>query len=94
MDKAGERAKRMITEPCLIAADVDKTLLEQLPAHKEERNRFLVGITPRLISAAEIGTNLAILTSNSMDQLCTRFLLYLLEELCVKADHAVAGQYR
>jgi len=83
----------MITEPCLIAADVDKTLLEQVPSQKEERNRFLDGIAPRLISAAEIGTNLAILTGNSMDQLCTRFLLYLLEELCVRRELAPLSRF-
>lgn len=53
-----------VAERCLIAADVDKTILEQ--GCNEERELFLEKVAPGLVNAAAHGTNLAFLTGNSM----------------------------
>jgi hydroxymethylpyrimidine pyrophosphatase-like HAD family hydrolase len=63
----------------LIAADIDKTLIQQEPGEREE---FLADVGPQLVAAARLGTNLAFLTGNSMNELCTRLLSWLLEQLC------------
>lgn len=68
-----------ITEKCLIAADVDKTILAQ---SSSERTDFLRQVAPRLIEAAQLGTTLAFVTGNSMSELTSRFLQWLLSQLC------------
>jgi len=73
-------ARRRITERCLIAADVDKTILEQ--ATPTERQKFLRRVAPKLLESAELGMKLAFVTGNSMSQLAERFLKWLIEQLC------------
>lgn len=82
--KFNEEARRLITEKCLIAADIDKTVLAQ--GVDEERQQFLENIAPQLLRAAAIGTNLAFLTGNSMHELSSRFLKWLIDHLC-HTDH-------
>jgi hypothetical protein len=77
-------ARRLITEKCLIAADVDKTVLAQ--GQTRERQQFLENIAPQLLLAAYRVSNLAFLTGNSMDELRSRFLRWLIDQLC-HTDH-------
>jgi hydroxymethylpyrimidine pyrophosphatase-like HAD family hydrolase len=72
-------ASRHITRNCLIAADIDLTLLNQ--GSDKERQEFLVDVAPQLIRAASLGTNLAFITGNDMHELCNRFLKWLIEHL-------------
>ncbi|HXM51027.1 MAG TPA: hypothetical protein VN956_24495 [Pyrinomonadaceae bacterium] len=78
------QARRLITERCLIAADVDKTVLTQ--GHERERQQFLDRVAPQLLLAASHGTNLAFLTGNSMHEFSSRFLKWLIDQLC-HTDH-------
>jgi len=73
-------ARRLITESCLIAADIDKTLLAQ---DEKEKYKFWLSVAPRLLEAAALGTQLAFLTGNSMDELTRRFLKWLVDYLNV-----------
>lgn len=77
-----EQARRLITEKCLIATDIDKTVLIQGLGYDEERAEFLIKIAPQLLSAARYGINLALLTGNSMHELSSRFLKGLIDHLC------------
>lgn len=72
-------AKRMITQTCLIAADVDQTLL--VKGAERERQHFLETLAPELLRAAALGVNLAFLTGNSMHELSSRFLTWLIDQL-------------
>ena len=75
-----ETAMRLITERCLIAADIDKTVLDQ--GSDEERRLFHTKIAPALVHTAALGVNVAFLTGNSMNELGSRMLKWLLDELC------------
>ncbi|HEX6186297.1 MAG TPA: hypothetical protein VFZ44_20575 [Pyrinomonadaceae bacterium] len=77
-----ERARRLITQRCLIATDIDKTVLIQGQGHSTERKEFLATIAPQMLIAARNGTNIALLTGNSMHELSSRFLKGLIEHLC------------
>lgn len=68
-----------ITEKCLIAADVDKTILAQ---SETEESEFFRRVAPCLVEAARLGAKLAFVTGNSMSELTTRFLKWLLSHLC------------
>ncbi len=84
-------ARRHITERCLIAADVDKTVLGQTKTN--ERSEFLRYVAPKLLEAADIGMNLAFVTGNSMSQLGNRFLRWLLTQLCHSDDLHLLQQF-
>jgi len=79
-------AKKFITERCLIAADVDKTLIDQGGDRDSERQTFRKKIAPRLIEAASMGTHIAAITGNSMNQLSSRFFQWILRELVNDRD--------
>ncbi len=64
---------------CLIASDIDKTLLDQ--GKHEERQLFLRGVATQLRTAAGHGAQLAFLTGNSIEQLVRRFLSWWIEDL-------------
>lgn len=74
-----KRAQEIVTQRCLIAADVDKTLLEQ--GQELERESFVQDVAPKLVKAAANGTHLSFLTGNSMNELSTRVLKWLVEHL-------------
>lgn len=84
-------ARRHVTERCLIAADVDKTILTQ--TSRGERSRFLRHVAPQLLEAAEMGMKLAFVTGNSMSQVTNRFLKWLLEQLCHTEDLGLLQQF-
>ncbi len=71
--------RRLITEHCLIAADIDKTILEQ---NSTEKNVFIKNLAPELIKSAEMGMSLAFVTGNSMEQITNRFIKWLIQHLC------------
>lgn len=75
-------AQAWITNTCLIAADVDKTYIEQSDDPKLDRQRYLSDIAPSLVEAAKLGTNLAVVTGNSMHSLTERFLRWTIVALC------------
>lgn len=77
-------ARRIITGRCLIAADVDKTIL--LQGEDKERQVFLAEVAPQLVRAASLGAHLAFLTGNSMHELTSRFLSWLIAQLCFTDD--------
>ena len=79
-------AKRLITARCLIAADVDKTLIDQSGDRDSERRTFLKKIAPNLTEAARMGTHIAAITGNSMHQLSSRFFRWILRELVNDRD--------
>jgi hypothetical protein len=70
--------ENIITSKCLIAADVDKTYVEQGNANEQEA--FLLNMAPQLNKAAILGTNLALITGNSMHELMTKFLRWYCRE--------------
>ena len=76
-------ALRLITERCLIAADIDKTVLAQSSSERED---FLRKVAPLLLESAALGANLAFVTGNSMHELTSRFLRWLIGQLCHTDD--------
>ncbi len=64
---------------CLIAADIDKTILDQ---NKNERQSFILNVSPCLFDAARTGASLALVTGNSMHQVAERLLPLIVRELC------------
>ena len=86
-----QEARRLITERCLIAADIDRTILDQ--AQGSERRHFLERIGPELLTAASYGTKLAFLTGNSMHELCSRILRWLTDQLCHTQRLNFIGQF-
>lgn len=74
-------AQRLITNRCLIATDVDKTILTQVRDKDLEKLEFLRQIAPQIVESARHGTNIALLTGNSMHQLCSRMLVWLIEQM-------------
>ncbi len=75
-----EHARRVIASSCLVATDVDRTLLAQGDAREEER--FMTYMAPELARAANYGTRVALLTGNSMHELGSRFLRWIISYLC------------
>lgn len=73
------QAKRLITAGSLIAADIDQTLL--VKGAERERQHFLESVAPELLRAASLGANLAFLTANSMHELSSRFLQWLIAQI-------------
>jgi hypothetical protein len=63
----------------LIAADIDKTILAQ---NAHERQQFMLAVAPKLLESASLGAHLAFVTGNSMNELCSRFLRWLVAQLC------------
>jgi hydroxymethylpyrimidine pyrophosphatase-like HAD family hydrolase len=90
MKKKEVEARRRFTEHCLIAADIDKTLLTQT---EEERKQFLDRVAPQLVDSAKMGMKLAFVTGNSMSQLADRFLTWLVEHLCNNDNLALLSQF-
>ena len=68
-----------ITNCCLIAADIDKTIIEQYLDTIKEETEFKKGICHSLLKTAELGVNIALITGNSMNALCSRFIKYLVK---------------
>lgn len=78
-----EKSMRLVTHRCLIATDVDKTILAQVDDKEKERIRFARSVAPQLIASARMGINICFLTGNSMKELSNRILKWLLEQLCL-----------
>jgi hydroxymethylpyrimidine pyrophosphatase-like HAD family hydrolase len=87
------RARKLITEPCLIAADVDKTILAQVPDHEAERHLFFRVVAPLLVDAARLGAHVAFVTGNSMHELCTRVLRALLKQMEHSGDLPLLSRF-
>jgi hydroxymethylpyrimidine pyrophosphatase-like HAD family hydrolase len=83
----------MITEKCLIATDVDQTILAQRLNQEEEKLLFFRRIAPQLVESARLGGHVGFITGNSMDELCSRFLESLLEQLCHTGDLTVIAHF-
>lgn len=81
-----EQARRLITEKCLIATDVDQTILAQGDNHEEEKLTFFRRMAPELVESARLGAHVGFITGNSMSELCSRFLQSLVEQLCHTGD--------
>lgn len=86
-----EEAVRRTARRCLIAADVDKTVVEQ--GSPMERSEFLTLVAPKLVVAAQNGINLAFLTGNSMKELSERFLKWLIQQLCLTGHLELLNQF-
>jgi hypothetical protein len=78
--EAEKSTRSIVTERCLIAADVDKTVVTH-DGHRE-REHFLLEVAPELVRAASYGAQLAFLTGNSMHALASRFLTWLIDAVC------------
>jgi hydroxymethylpyrimidine pyrophosphatase-like HAD family hydrolase len=92
--KAYERrneAVRRTARRCLIAADVDRTVVDE--GNSTERSEFLMLVAPKLVDAAQNGMNLAFLTGNSMKVLSERFLKWLIEQLCLTGHLTLLRQF-
>lgn len=76
------KSHRIVTNPCLIATDVDKTILAQIDDKEDEKILFVRKVAPQLVASARLGINICFLTGNSMKELSSRILLWLLEQLC------------
>ena len=77
-----DQARRVVTEQCLIAADVDRTILTYADSPFMEKQSFRDEIAPELFKAAKLGAQIAFITGNSMRELCSRILPWLIEDLC------------
>ena len=80
------QAQRLITEKCLIATDVDQTILAQGTNQEEEKLTFFRRMAPELVESARLGAHVGFITGNSMSELCSRFLQSLVEQLCHTGD--------
>lgn len=90
-DDPGTPARHAVTERCLIAADVDNTIIAQ--GDRRDREAFLLTLGPRLIETASLGTHLALLTGNNMDALTSRVLKWLIEQLCHVRDLGLLSRF-
>lgn len=90
-DDPGAAARHAVTERCLIAADVDNTIIAQ--GDLRDREAFLLTLGPRLIETASLGTHLALLTGNNMDALTGRVLKWLIEQLCHVRDLELLSRF-
>jgi len=88
-----DQARRVITEKCLIAADVDQTILAQRLNQEEEKLIFFRRMAPQLVEAARLGAQVGFITGNSMHELCSRFLRSLVEQLCHTGDLGVLPRF-
>jgi hydroxymethylpyrimidine pyrophosphatase-like HAD family hydrolase len=86
-----DEAIRRTARGCLIAADVDRTVVEQ--GDTKERSEFLTLVAPKLVVAAQNGMNLAFLTGNSMKELSERFLKWLVQQLCLTGHLSLLSQF-
>ncbi|MCD4678382.1 MAG: hypothetical protein K8S18_20705 [Desulfobacula sp.] len=84
-------AKLLITNPCLIAADIDKTFLQQ--GYVNERREFIQKLAPELLKVANTGSNIAVVTGNSFKELSTRFLKYLFKYLEDNSETEVLSKF-
>jgi hydroxymethylpyrimidine pyrophosphatase-like HAD family hydrolase len=95
--KTGRTADRAEQTPgstadrCLIAADVDNTIVAQGDPHNREA--FLLTLGPCLLDAARLGAHLALLTGNNMDALTSRVLRWLIEQLCLVRDLGLLSHF-
>ena len=88
-----EQARRLITEKCLIATDVDQTILAQGTNQEEEKLTFFRRMAPELVASARLGAHVGFITGNSMNELCSRFLQSLVEQLCHTGDLGVITRF-
>ncbi|MGA2173527.1 MAG: hypothetical protein ABSH38_00950 [Verrucomicrobiota bacterium] len=88
-----QHARRLVTEKCLIATDVDQTILAQTKDRLEERLTFFRQLAPQLVEAARLGGHVGFITGNSMHELCSRFLDLLVEPLCYTGDLKVISRF-
>jgi hydroxymethylpyrimidine pyrophosphatase-like HAD family hydrolase len=86
-----EEARRILTARCLLAADIDKTIVAQ--GSEREKQDFLRLVGPQLIQAAKLGTNLAFISGNAMEELTGRFLRWLLHQLCYLDEMELLSQF-
>jgi len=84
-------ARTFITNPCLVAADIDKTFLNHGCA--DDRREFIRNVAPELLKVASSGTNIAVVTGNSMKELTSRFLKYLFKYLEDNSGIDVLGKF-
>ena len=77
-DATRKQGQRLLTERCLIAADVDRTLLEQT---SQEKDSFRLKLAPELVQSAALGMQVAFLSGNSMKEVTQRILKLLVGEL-------------
>jgi hypothetical protein len=88
-----DQTRRLITEKCLIAADVDQTILSHVNDRNEERLAFFRRIAPQLVESARLGAHVGFVTGNSMHELTSRFLDSLVHHLCHTGDLAVISRF-
>jgi hydroxymethylpyrimidine pyrophosphatase-like HAD family hydrolase len=81
---------RLVAGRCLIASDIDRTLLSH---EADEAAEFFRTVAPHLVHAAQLGTRVAVLTGNSVHQLVSRFLDLLVQELCHCQRLELLGQF-
>jgi hydroxymethylpyrimidine pyrophosphatase-like HAD family hydrolase len=84
-------AKTFITNPCLIAADIDKTFLNKGCA--DEKQEFFTQLAPELLKIATFGVNIAVVTGNSIKELSSRFLKYLIRYIENNSDIRVLSKF-
>jgi len=84
------QAKRLVAGRCLIASDIDRTLLSH---NADEASEFFRTVAPHLVHAAQMGTHVAVLSGNSVHQLVSRFLDLLVQELCHCRRPDLLGQF-
>ena len=88
-----KQARLLVTEKCLIATDVDQTILAQTPSLEEEKLLFFRRMAPELVEAARLGVHIGFITGNSMNELCLRVLDFLVEQLCYTGDLAAITRF-
>lgn len=83
--------KTFITQPCLIAADIDKTFLNK--GCGDEKQEFFTQLAPELLKMATFGVNIAVVTGNSIKELSSRFLKYLIRYIENNSDINVLSKF-
>ncbi len=84
-------AKKFITSTCLIASDIDKTLLNV--GSKSEEGDFVLNVAPELLKIALAGTNIAVVTGNSFGEISSRFFRFLFNYLVRKSKIEVLSKF-
>jgi|WetSurMetagenome_2_1015567.scaffolds.fasta_scaffold08744_5 hydroxymethylpyrimidine pyrophosphatase-like HAD family hydrolase len=83
--------RTFITLPCLIAADIDKTFLSK--GCDDEKQEFFTHLAPELLKLATNGVNIAVVTGNSIKEISSRFLNYLIRYIKNNSDIKVLSKF-
>ena len=86
-------ARRLVTERCLIAADIDKTLVEQLKQQDHERKFLLGGDCSRTHSCRTPRCASSLYHRKQYDRTQRSVFFWLIEQLCFAGAMELIGRF-